>query len=48
MSKEFRRCELHQSLLLPPALQDWLREGHLGRLVVDVVEALGLAAINGK
>jgi hypothetical protein len=48
MSKEFRRCDLKQSLLLPPLLQDWLPEGHLGRFAADVVEAQDLAAIDGK
>ena len=48
MSKQFRRCDLNQSLLLPPSLQDWLPEGHWARFVADVVETLDLAAIYGK
>ena len=45
MGKQFRSCDLNQAYLLPPSLQDWLPEGHLARLVAEVVEALDLAAI---
>jgi transposase len=45
MSKRFRDCNLNQRLLLPPALEDWLPEGHLAQFVADVVEALDLSAI---
>jgi transposase len=45
MSKQFRNSDLNQAYLLPPCLQDWLPEGHLARLVADVVETLDLAAI---
>ena len=30
---------------MPPSLQDWLPEGHLARLVADVVEGLDLSRI---
>ena len=45
MSKQFRNCDLNQSYLLPPSLQDWLPEGHLARFVADVVETLELTAM---
>src|ERR1035438_6151620 len=48
MGKRFRSCDLNQAYLLPPSLQDWLPEGHLGRFVAEVVEALDLAAIYAK
>jgi transposase len=45
MGKRFRTDHLDQGLLLPPSLHDWLPEGHLGRFIADVVEALDLGAI---
>jgi transposase len=45
MSKTFRPYEPDQLLLMPPALQDWLPEGHLARFVADVVDSLDLSAI---
>ena len=45
MAKTFRPYEPDQLLLMPPALQDWVPEGHLARLVCDVVETLDLSAI---
>jgi transposase len=48
MGKQFRSCDLNQAYLLPPALQDWLPEGHLARFVAEVVETLDLAAIYAK
>jgi len=45
MGKSFRSDDLNQSLLLPPSLHDWLPEAHLARFLVDVVNALDLAAI---
>jgi hypothetical protein len=39
MSKQFRGCELNQAYLLPPSLPDWLPEGHMARLMAEVVEA---------
>jgi transposase len=43
--KCFRSFDLHQRLLLPPDLQDWLPEGHLARFVADVMGELDLSAI---
>jgi len=48
MSKQFRNCDLNQVLLLPPSLQDWLPESHLGRFVADLVETLDLSGIYAK
>ena len=48
MGKQFRSCDLNQTYLLPPSLQDWLPEGHLARFVAEVVEALDLSAICAK
>ena len=36
---------MHQSLLFPPSLQDWLPEGHVARFLVNLVGALDLSAI---
>ena len=45
MSKQFRSCNLNQAYLLPPALDDWLPEGHWARFVAEVVETLDLSEI---
>jgi transposase len=37
-----------QSLLLPPALDDWLPEGHLAYFISDTVDALDLAAFHAR
>ena len=43
--KRFRTCTLDQPFLLPPALQEWLPEGHLARFIADVAESLNLSEI---
>jgi transposase len=44
--KTFKPYTPAQLLLLPPALQDWLPEGHLAQFISDVVdEALDLTPI---
>ena len=43
MGKSFLPDDVNQSLLFPPSLHDWLREGHLARFLV--VSALDLSAI---
>ena len=43
--KTFKPYTPDQLLLLPPALQDWLPEGHLALFISDVVEALDLSPI---
>jgi len=48
MSKQFRNCDLNQTMLLPPSLQDWLPEGHLARFVAEVVDTLELWELYGK
>jgi transposase len=45
--KTFRPYDPDQLLLLPPALQDWIPEGHLSRFVSEVVDELDLSAIEG-
>jgi transposase len=43
--KTFRAYNPDQLFLLPPALRDWLPEGHLALFVSDVVDALDLTPI---
>jgi len=43
--KTFKPYTPEQLLRLPPALQDWLPEGHLALFISDVVEALDLSPI---
>ncbi len=44
--KTFRRYDPHQVLLMPPSLEEWLPEDHLGRFVSDLVDdVLDLAPI---
>lgn len=45
MAKTFRPYEPNQLLLMPPALGDWVPEGHLARFVSDVADGLDLSAI---
>ena len=45
MTKSFRPYDLHQQLLFPPSLQDWVPEDHLARFVSDVVDTLDLSSI---
>lgn len=45
MSKSFRPYNVHQQLLFPPSLQDWVPEDHLARFVSDLVESLDLSRI---
>jgi transposase len=47
MAKTFRPYDPDQTLLLPPALSDWVPEGHLARGVSDLVDTLDLSAIEG-
>ena len=37
-----------QSLLLPPALEDWLPDGHLAYFISDTVDALDLSAFHAR
>lgn len=45
MNKRFRTCALDQPFLMPPALQDWLPEGHLARFLAEIADMLDLSAI---
>jgi transposase len=45
MAKTFRPYEPDQMLLMPPALQDWVPEGHPARFVSDLVDTLELSSI---
>lgn len=46
VDKRFLAFDPHQVLLLPPSLDDWLSEGHLARLVADLVDdVLGLSPV---
>jgi len=43
--RTFRPYDRDQLLLLPPALQEWLPEGHLSGCVAELVDALDLSEI---
>ncbi|HSE94724.1 MAG TPA: IS1182 family transposase [Methylomirabilota bacterium] len=45
MAKTFRPYDREQLRLMPPALADWVPEGHLARFVSDLVDDLDLTAI---
>jgi len=45
MAKTFRPYDPEQMLLLPPALQDWVPEGHLARFISDMVDSMDLSEI---
>jgi len=44
MPASFRPFFPNQTLLMPPALQEWLPEGHLAYFIADTVASLDLAA----
>lgn len=48
MSDKFRPINRDTAYLLPPSLQDWLPEKHLGRFVVDLVDQLDLTELSKK
>jgi transposase len=43
--KKFRTYQPNQLLLLPPALNDWIPDGHLALFISDVVDSLDLSEI---
>jgi transposase len=45
MAKTFRPYDPDQLMLLPPALQDWVPEGHLARFISDMVDSMDLSEI---
>jgi transposase len=48
MGKHFMPYEPDQALLLPPSLNDWLPDGHLGRFVSETVDELDLSPFLAK
>ncbi|MFO8010653.1 MAG: IS1182 family transposase [Dehalococcoidia bacterium] len=48
MSKVFRPYEPEQMMLMPVALQEWLREDHLVYFISDVVEHMDLSEIMSR
>lgn len=44
MDNRFRDYDLSQAFLLPPALQDWLPEKHLARIMCAVLDEIDLSA----
>ena len=49
MSKEFRPWKIDEAQLLPPSVQDYVRQDHLSRLIVMLVrDELDLGAIAGS
>ena len=45
MRRTFRQIDRETFFLLPPSLDDWLSEGHLGRFIVEIVAQLDLTSI---
>ena len=45
MEQTYRPYDPDQLFLLPPALQDWVPEGHLAHFLSDVVDELDLNPI---
>ncbi|MFU6768462.1 IS1182 family transposase [Pseudomonas paraeruginosa] len=48
MSPSYLPYEPGQQLLLPPALQEWLPEGHLAYFINDTVDGLDLGAFHAR
>jgi len=44
MPQNFLGCDREQVLLMPPSLQEWLSQNHLGWFVLGAVEQMDLAA----
>jgi transposase len=44
----FRPVNRDMDFLMPPSVDEWLPERHLGRFVVDVIEGLDLRAMTGS
>ena len=45
MAKGYLPYNIHQRLLLPPDMREWLPEKHLALFVLDIVSVLDLSAI---
>lgn len=48
MNPKFVDVDRETLYLLPPSVQDWLPEGHLGRFVVEIVEQLDLRSLKAS
>ena len=48
VAKDFRYVDRDQGFLLPPDIREWLPEGHLVWMVLEVVGSLDLRAFRGK
>src|SRR3954471_16145376 len=46
--KNFRPVDRDTGFLMPPSVDEWLSEKHLGRFVVDVIASLELRAMLGR
>ena len=46
--KNFRPVDRDTGFLMPPSVDEWLPEKHLGRFVVDVIASLELRAMLGR
>jgi hypothetical protein len=45
VTKEYRPWTPEQAFLLPPSPMDWLPEGHLAYVVLDLVRELDVAGV---
>ena len=48
MTTSYRPYDPDQQMLLPPALQDWLPDGHLAYFINDTVDLLDLSAFHAR
>ena len=48
MADQFRPLDRETPIFLPPSIQEWLPEQHLGRFVVEIVEQLELSEITSR
>ena len=48
MSTSYVSYHPEQQQLLPPALQDWLPQGHLAYFISDTVDSLDLRAFHAR
>jgi hypothetical protein len=44
----FRPINREMDFLMPPAVDEWLPQRHLARLVVEVIEGLDLRSMTGS
>src|ERR1039457_7664384 len=48
MTSKFIEVDRETQYLFPPSVQDWLPEGHLARLVVEIVEQCNLERLKAS